>query len=298
MFGQIWNSGWQVAMRSPHLKRWLVRHWYEFFSTLDRDGLVKLMNYGFDDGMRIPLEAFEESNRYAIQLYHHVAGQVDLGGLDVLEVGSGRGGGAAYVMRTMQPRTYVGVDISKRNIAFCRKQYRAPGLHFKVGDAEDLDFQSGRFDAVINIESSSHYGKIEQFFQGVHRVLRPGGHFLYADIWQAHEIDTLYGCLKNAGLTLLTAQDMGPQVFRAIEADDARRQELIRRYAPKFLHSALAEFAGTHGSEKFEDFRSGRVIYLCCMLEKAPIRAPEQIRGAELVELNRVLQTAVRELGG
>jgi SAM-dependent methyltransferase len=239
------------------------------------------MNYGFEDGSHIPLETYEETNRYALQMYHHVAGQVDLRGLNVLEIGSGRGGGAAYVMRIMRPRTYIGVDISQRNIAFCRKQYRAPGLHYKLGDAENLDFRADRFDAVINIESSSHYGNLGRFFDQVHRVLRPGGYFLYADTWQAHEVDTLYARLKQAGLVLLSAENMGPQVFKALDQDQARVESLVAGHAPGFLHTALAEFVGMRGSEKYEDFRSGKVIYLCCLLAKEPIQATEHTQAAQ-----------------
>ena len=36
------------------------------------------------------------------QLYHYVAAAVDLDGEKVLEVGSGRGGGASYVARLLQ----------------------------------------------------------------------------------------------------------------------------------------------------------------------------------------------------
>lgn len=277
MFGQIWNSGWTAAMRSPQFKRWAVRRWYDYFSMLDRDGNVKVMNNGYDGGARIPLQPYEESNRYALQMYHHVAGQVALRDLNVLEVGSGRGGGAAFVMRTMRPRTYIGVDIAGRNIAFSRQNYRAPGLHFKQGNAENLEFKDARFDAVISIESALYYGNMERVLSEVHRVLKPGGYFLYAEKWRPGETDALYAELKRAGLELLSVQDMTPEVLSAVQGDNARREGLIRTYTPEFLHSALAEFAGTQGSTKYDDLAKGRVRYLCMLLQKAPTPpAPEK----------------------
>ncbi len=267
MLGQVWTHGWEVAMRSPTIKRWVVRQWYEFFATLDPDGVVPLMNYGYADDAPLCLLPQDEPYRYAIQLYHHVASQIDMRELDVLEVGSGRGGGGSYVMRYLRPRTYTGVDIASRAIRFCQKRYRIPGLNFFEGDAENLDYPDATFDAVINVESSSHYGDIERFFREVRHVLNPGGFFLYADTWQPREIPVLQEQFKRAGLTLLRLEDVGPNVMRALDLDNSRKQLLIRRYVPKFLHGAVGEFVGTHGSEKYELFRSRQVQYLCCLLQ-------------------------------
>lgn len=267
MLGQVWTHGWEIAIRSPSIKRRVVRQWYEFFATLDRDGMVRLMNYGYADGRPLRLLAQDEPERYGIQLYHRVASQIDLRELDVLEVGSGRGGGASYVMRYMRPRTYTGIDIAPRMIAFCQKWYRIPGLYFFEGNAENLHFPDATFDAVINIESSSHYGDIEKFFREVRHVLNPGGFFLYADILETSEIPELKEQFRRAGLTLLQAEDVAPHVVRALELDNERKLELMRRYVPRFLRSAVAEFVGTRGSEKYELFRSRELCYLCCLLK-------------------------------
>ena len=49
------------------------------------------------------------------------------------------------------------------------------------GDAQNLPFPDESFDAVINVEASHIYPNFERFLGEVARVLRPGGHFLYAD---------------------------------------------------------------------------------------------------------------------
>jgi ubiquinone/menaquinone biosynthesis C-methylase UbiE len=270
MVAQLWERGWEILLNTPTLKRWVVRQWYEWFATVDRDGVMPVMNYGYADDKPPHLEPADEPYRYMLQMYHHVAAQIELCELDVLEVGSGRGGGASYIMRYMHPRTYTGLDISSRNVAFCQKQYGVPALHFVQGDAEALHFSSESFDVVLNIESSTHYGDIEQFFREVKRVLKVDGYFLYADTWQSHELHTLYRQFERAGLTLLNTQDIAPFVLRACEADTARREGMIAKYPPRFLRGAFREFAGTPGSEKFEMFAAGKVHYVCCLLQSAP----------------------------
>ena len=59
---------------------------------------------------------------YYMQLYDHVAGAVDLRDLKVLEVGSGRGGGADYIKRYLKPESMVGLDISENAVSFCTQK--------------------------------------------------------------------------------------------------------------------------------------------------------------------------------
>lgn len=76
------------------------------------------MNYGYaalpgEAPLAAPADAAE---RNGLQLYARVAGSgrrgAALGGLDVLEVGSGRGGGAAFVAAAMGPRRMTGLDVA------------------------------------------------------------------------------------------------------------------------------------------------------------------------------------------
>jgi SAM-dependent methyltransferase len=106
--------------------------------------------------MALPLDAFDEHNRYSIQLYHRTTTQVDLSGKEVLEVSCGHGGGASYLVRTFRPASYTGLDLNTAGIAFCQTEHNLPGLDFVHGNAEDLPFADQSFDALINIEVSHH----------------------------------------------------------------------------------------------------------------------------------------------
>ena len=276
MLAKIWNQSWDAAVRAPLFKRWLVRCWYEFISALDREGIIECMNFGYaGDDAQLVLDARAEPQYYALQMYHHVVSQINVRDKKILEVGSGRGGGAAYVMRHLKPQSYIGIDIAPRNIAFCQTHYHIPGLEFFHGDAERMDIPCSTFDAVVNIESSTHYGDIQKFFNEVARVLRPGGYLLYADTWTPREVVTLHAQFARAGLTLVEEHDMMPHVVRALELDEARRLGIMQNYTPKLLHGALREFAAMRGSCKYETYRRGQVQYVCCVLQKPDTREQE-----------------------
>ena len=116
-------------------------------------------NYGYEEDppMALPLAASDELDRFSIQLYYRTATQADLSGKRVLEVSCGHGGGASYLVRTLRPSSYTGLDLNPAGIAFCRKRHNLPGLDFVQGDAENLPFPDQSFDAVINIEASHCY---------------------------------------------------------------------------------------------------------------------------------------------
>jgi ubiquinone/menaquinone biosynthesis C-methylase UbiE len=194
-------------------------------------------------------------------LYQVVAGAVDLAGREVLEVGSGRGGGASFVARYLRPSRVVGVDVSPLSVAFCRARHTAPGLSFEVGNAEHLGFEAASFDAIVNVESSHCYGDLGAFVREVRRVLRPGGHFLYADFRSRAELDAWRAGLLAAGLRLVAERDITPGVVEALDADDERKRNLIEARVARPLVRAFCQFAALRGTVLYDKFRDGSVVY-------------------------------------
>jgi ubiquinone/menaquinone biosynthesis C-methylase UbiE len=77
-----------------------------------------------------------------------------------------------------------------------------PGLDFVQGDAENLPFPDESFDAVLNVEASHANPRFPRFIAEVARVLRPGGHFLYADMRGYQEISDWEAALADAPMPL------------------------------------------------------------------------------------------------
>lgn len=245
--------------------------WHNLISKVDKNNDVTFMNYGYSSlNGEIPLhlEEKDEINRVCINLYHKVASQIDLTGKHVLEVGSGRGGGASYIKRYLKPETYTAVDISKNVIEFCTKVHQVPGLTFKKGIAEDLEFEDQKFDAVINVESARCYADINAFFSEVNRVLVPKGHFLFADMIKDGESDIVEGELTESGFEILERKNITANVVKALDQDHERRDNLINSLIPKAMRGGFLEFAGAKGTQRYNSFATGEMQYWVYMLQK------------------------------
>ena len=263
----------EFAMRiSPRLSRAMIRFWYQMLVVLDRQREITFMNYGYASldasANGLALKDGERDNRYCIQLYHHVAAAVDLKGKEVVEVGSGRGGGASYIARYLKPKSMRGIDLSDKAVDFCNTHYDTEGLSFTQGDAENLPLGDATVDAVVNLESSHCYGSMEKFLGEVHRVLRPGGYFLFSDHRDKAKVEQLRKQLKEAGLSLLTETDITENVVKALELDNDRKAQLIERKCPRLLRRRMEEFAAMKGTSTFQTFKSGSSRYLSFVLQK------------------------------
>ncbi|MGV0837949.1 fatty-acid O-methyltransferase Mtf2 [Mycolicibacterium thermoresistibile] len=238
----------------------LTQHGQKFIYSyasrrLDSDDVV-FLNYGYeeDPAMALPLSESDEPDRYSIQLYHRTATQVDLMGKQVLEVGCGHGGGASYLMRTLRPASYTGLDLNPAGIEFCRKKHTLAGLTFVQGDAQDLPFGDESFDAVLNVESSHLYPRFGQFLTEVARVLRPGGHFLYTDARHAYELPEWEAALAEAPLQMTAQRLINAEVVRGMEQNLPVWEDVIDRVAPAFLRGRVREFAPARRA--WEDLRT------------------------------------------
>lgn len=255
----VWRLVYGLLARRVRAPEWAFMNYG--FAPLDFDG---------DKSSALPaLLAGDEPDRLCIQLYEHALGGADLEDLEVLEVGSGRGGGASYLSRYRRPRSVLGVDFSQSAVDLCRRERRGPGLTFVRGDALSLPAPDASFDAVVNIESSHCYESMPRFLSEVHRVLRPGGHFYFADLRDRSAVALLEEQLAHSGLELEAITDITQHVLAALRLDNARKLGLIDTLIPRPLHRPLREFAGTEGTRNYTGFERGTSAYLSARLVKS-----------------------------
>jgi len=232
---------------------------------------VVFLNRGYEEDppMALPLEASDEPDRFCIQLYHRTATQADLSGKQVLEVGCGHGGGASYLVRTLHPASYTGLDLNPTGIAFCRKRHKLAGLDFVQGDAENLPFPDQSFDAVVNIDSAYHYLHYPRFLAEVVRVLRPGGHFLYVDGRLREQIPQWEAALAATPLRMLSQRDINPEVVRGLDKNSAEWEDMIKRRVPAFLHGFARANWAVRGTQLYREVQTGAFTYRMYCFVKA-----------------------------
>ncbi|HYM17150.1 MAG TPA: class I SAM-dependent methyltransferase [Micropepsaceae bacterium] len=266
-----------LTNRSPRGRKIAFRILFEYLARKHRNFTRwTQMNYGFagesESGHTVSLDPADEWERYCHQLYHRIAGNADLAGKDVVEVSCGRGGGAAFIHRHFKTRSVIGIDIAENAIAFCRRRHLLPQLRFLQGDAEDIPLFDESADALINVEASFCYGDIDRFFAEVRRVLRPDGHFLYADLRSPSEVEALVGSLRKSGLEILEWENITANVVHALKLDSARRRELERANVPWFLRHAIRTFAGAPGTRIPSALENGDLVYLVFKARRPPVR--------------------------
>jgi ubiquinone/menaquinone biosynthesis C-methylase UbiE len=242
---------------------------YWAVGMLDKHKEIHFMNYGYHDPDEIiPLQPSDEKNRYAIQLYKHLIDFVDLGKKDIVEIGSGRGGGLAYVARNYAAKTVSGIDLDKGAVAFSNNHYKLNNLSFSTGDAQNLPLPNDSCDILLNVESSHRYPQMERFLNEVTRVLRKGGHFLYTDFLFGNEWDGTDDLLRKYNLKILRTLDITPKVIKALEMNDQQNRAIVKKLAPKFLQKVMLNFAGVIDSETYNNFRDRRYVYRSYVFQK------------------------------
>ncbi|HEY1866560.1 MAG TPA: class I SAM-dependent methyltransferase [Candidatus Acidoferrales bacterium] len=239
------------------------------------------MNYGYailpNESNDLAVER-EVPEFLPLQLYARVASaaaNVDgtLADRDVIEIGSGRGGGAVHIAQRFGPRRMVALDFSSAATALARELHANAGavVEFMQGDAEDLPFAAASFDVVLNVESAHCYGSLTRFLENVHRVLRRDGILAFADFVSRRNgaRDRLLATLAEAPLQQLQVEDITANVVAALAQDETRKRALLDGRVKGWFKSFAQGAYAMEGSAMRREFVSGQTAYLLATLRKA-----------------------------
>ncbi len=267
---------------ASQVKKIMWRTVYEVVSLRESTSSVTVMNYGYAPVDVVAPDRWPMHERFGLQLYAQVAGARDISGKDVLEVGCGRGGGAAFVFEQFNPRSMTGLDLARTAINRSRAKHGRPGLEFITGDAEHLPFEDGGFDVVLSVESSHCYGNPLRLLREVHRVLRPNGLLLLADlrltllttdndgpVFHRDDVARLHQQVADAGFVVCEEQDITANVIHALELQTPDVRARVEQEAPRFLREHVLTWAGAEGSPVFQAFVEHDLTYLRLVLQKA-----------------------------
>jgi len=106
-----------------------------------------------------------------------------IAGASVLDMGCGEG----YCSRMLHQRgarEIVGIDLSERMIELaCQAELAQPmGIRYQVADALDIALEAGSVDLALAVFLFNYLSveKMRRVMVNVHRMLRPGGRFVFA----------------------------------------------------------------------------------------------------------------------
>ncbi len=243
-------------MSSPESRNEQARRFYTAAGTISTD--FSFMNYGFAP-LSAELSGSTEPEKYCLQLYRQLIGNTALRGKRVVEVSCGRGGGAAHVAATFQPASYLGIDISEKNLALATERFaNVRNLGFQQGNAESLPLEDASCDVVLNVEASHLYDNPGAFISEVHRVLVPGGRFLHVDLaWQDKDPP---GMISAAGFTVNDVEDITRNVVQALDLDSVRREAIVATF-PENMRNDFRDWSGVKDFRAYNRLKNGEWVY-------------------------------------
>lgn len=237
------------------------------------DRYQPFLNYGYlyKDNFK-PIEYLDPADaqfEISAQLYHYVTSSTIITNKDVLEVGSGRGGGSYYMKKYMGAKTVLGLEYLKQSVEISQKTFNITGLNFIEGDAECIPLEDQSIDVVVNIESSHCYPNIDNFFSEAQRVLRVGGHFCYADLTTPDQRNEIDKKLSRLSMNIISKEDITPNIIESLRQDNARKVTLISDMSLSKLREDwwLNEWACV-GTKLWNQLNQGSLVYTYWSLKK------------------------------
>jgi len=104
--------------------------------------------------------------------------------LKLLDIGCGGGYNIGQMLAMSPQATVYGLDYSEKSVALSKqvnaKAVEAGRCIVSQGDVADLPFEADNFDVVTAFETIYFWPDIQQCFNGVCRIVKPGGRFMVA----------------------------------------------------------------------------------------------------------------------
>jgi SAM-dependent methyltransferase len=202
-------------------------------------------------------------------------------GGDWLDVGSGAGALSTVILQTASPASVTGVDRSEGFVAYAEEA--VPEATFLVGDAQELPFADGTFDAVVSGLVLNFVPDPGRAVTEMTRVTRSGG-TVAAYVWDYAERMELIRCFWDAAGELDPAareQDEGRR-FRAFERPE-NLERLWRHTGQEGVASRAIDVPTVFRDfdDYWEPFLGGQgpaPVYVSSLREEARGRLRESLR--------------------
>lgn len=262
----------------------------QFYTDFGSNDMICIDNYGYSDDSDTETNLAEvyttkeyypclspSLERFGRNMYHQLvtnnlpAGK--MAGKRVLEVGCGRGKGAAYLAQKFSPSQYIGLDLNHARVELASRVWKeTKNLQFVQGNALELPFADGYTDIVINVESSFHYPNFPKFLSEVYRVLGSKGKFLWTAplINRGDTVPKKLSAFQAAGFKISKMQDITDHVLKARQASlrNSSSSEFEWLCTTLNQNPDLWEWMGLPGSFIHSALDSRKAPYIMIVAEK------------------------------
>jgi len=210
-------------------------------------------------------------------------------GSKVLDVATGAGYVAAAAHQ--HGAIAIGLDFSPVQVELARNTYN--GIEFRQGDAENLPFEDGGFDAVVMGLCLLHLPNAERAVAEAFRVLRPGG-YIAATVWAKPEDNPAFRIVLSSLDRHGAKVDLppGPPYFRFADADEAGRVLRAAGFIEPRTRLVPQYWRHTSPDQLFDAFNEG-AVRATAMLNAQPMHKRERIKQAVREEVLRLAQDGV-----
>ncbi|SFL24053.1 Methyltransferase domain-containing protein [Nitrosomonas aestuarii] len=240
-----------------NLEPWLYSFIYRGFRNIHKKHGVNIStnNYGY-----YPTE-IEAYDKYQLQMYDEYTKLLQEENIkQVLEIGSGAGGGLRHMQSRMPAVQFTGLDRCKEAIKTCKyfldKQNNNIELYH---DINELHYYKKRFDAIISVETGIY--KNSNIFKDLYKLLNNNGIIVYYDNTAVTKLNGVKESVERHGFKIELFNDITENVYRACEHDNFRRMEITDKYLPKYLrpfNSELQRYMCVIDSPRYINFSNGK----------------------------------------
>lgn len=210
-------------------------------------------------------------------------------GMRALDVGCGLGGSARYLAAERGCHA-TGIDLTQEYVDAASALTRLVGLEDKVdfhqGSALELPYEDGAFDLAWTEHAQMNIEDKNTFYGEIARVLKPGGRFLFHDVflgdggdlhypvpWAGDELisflwtqDALRRTLERLGFRILDWEDKSEH-SAAWFAQMAKKQKESGR-PPLGIHLLMGETAPLKFQNQVRNLNESRVAVIQAVAEK------------------------------
>ncbi|CAF1362467.1 unnamed protein product [Adineta steineri] len=259
----VYNDVIICEQKSNNLDR--LSLWYKQISSIYTNiDELQFMNWGYAD---LDEHTDDNTGYYSKKLYQQVLANVTFTDRNILEVGCGRGAGAAWCVRTYAPRSYVGTDPSRDVINLCQQCYSTtPRLSFMIADPEThLPLQNESMNVVLSIETTNLFDEreaVKKFVDEITRVLTPNGYFLWCGLCNVDGSSVLIDYLiANNAFIIKEKVNITRNVLHALDIQRNSHADFIERYIQPADQEYCRLFAGLPGTQLYDNMQQGCTEY-------------------------------------